>query len=174
MHRARATKGVLLTLVGVLCAAVDGCRHERDVGVAPPAESSVRSVVPESSGAYPPANIDLSADRLSERVDGAEAKLRALGCRRLMVWRLGAPPSDLEVYRFDAERGARQMLSDEAGAERTSGLPGEEGWLGTNVVYFRAGAVYVRLIADAPQPREILLEPVERFASALGNKEVVP
>lgn len=169
---ARATLGVLTAFVGMSSIACH--RSEHDVGAVPPPETKGASATPSSSGAYPAPQMDLGPDRFAERVDGAEAKLRARGCRRMLVWRLATPPSDLEVLRFESPLGATQMLVDDAGQDRTPGLPGDEGWTGSNVLYFRSGSVYVRLVADAPTPPETLLESAQRIAQALANREVQP
>lgn len=101
----------------------------------------------------PPPRADLPADRLEERVDGAADGLRAGGCRRLVAWRFERPPADAEALFFGTVEGARAVLEREAGAERTPG-PGDEAQVTPQAVYFRRGAVLVRVFLDpgAPPP----------------------
>jgi hypothetical protein len=118
--------------------------------------------------------LDLPAERLSERVDGAEVKLRALGCRRLRVWELREPSAELELLSFSTEQGAAKLLAEQAGTEHSTKVPGDEGWLGVNVLYFRRGSVLVRLIADAPTKPEALLTAGRRMEEALAKGEILP
>jgi hypothetical protein len=111
--------------------------------VNPPASEAPASAL---AGPAQP-SIDLSADRLEERVDGAADALRADGCRRLLYWRFETPPADAEALVFHAPEGARAALEREAGRARTPG-PGDEAQLSPQAVYFRRGAVYVRLFLD--------------------------
>lgn len=91
--------------------------------------------------------LDLPASRLEERVDGGADALRAAGCRRLLYWRSEDPPADVEALVFDTAQQARAALEREAGPGRTAG-PGEEAQVSDQAVYFRRGAVLVRLLAD--------------------------
>lgn len=142
--------------------------------------------VPESPAASPAAaakvplaglpapQADLLADRLEDRVDGAAEYLRAQGCRRLLYWRLQGAAADLELLVFATEAGARTTLLRDAGPERTPG-PGDEAQASAQAVYFRRGAVLVRLIVDpgreagaavqqhARQVDEALLDPGTRL-----------
>jgi hypothetical protein len=90
---------------------------------------------------------DLPADRLEERVDGAADALRASGCRRLVHWRFERPPADAEALFFGSAEDARRVLEREAGPERTPG-PGDEAQVSDQAVYFRRGAVLVRVLLD--------------------------
>ena len=90
---------------------------------------------------------DLPADRLEERVNGAADALRADGCRRLVHWRFEAPPADAEALVFRSVEGARAVLDREAGPDRTPG-PGDEAQVSPQSVYFRRGAVLVRVFLD--------------------------
>jgi hypothetical protein len=104
----------------------------------------------EPRGALPglPApSADLPADRLEEQVDGAADALRADGCRRLLHWRFEDPPAEAEVLVFATGDGARRVMENEAGPERTAG-PGEEAQVAAQFAYFRRGNVFVRLFAD--------------------------
>ena len=120
----------------------------------------------EIGGAWPglPQNRDdLPAERLEERVDGAAEALRANGCRRLVHWRFEKPLADAEALFFLAKEGARAVLEREAGPGRTPG-PGDEAQVSDQTVYFRRGAVLVRVILDpctAPPPGELLARAVE-------------
>ena len=101
---------------------------------------------------------DLTADRLEERVDGGADALRAGGCRRLVLWRFEKPPADAEALFFGTAEGARATLEREAGPGRTPG-PGDEAQVSDQAVYFRRGAVLVRVFLDpgaAPLPGELV------------------
>ena len=101
---------------------------------------------------------DLPSERLEERVDGAADALRADGCRRLVHWRFERPPADAEALFFGTAEGARAVLEREAGPERTAG-PGDEAQVSDQAVYFRRGAVLVRVFLDpgaSPPPGELL------------------
>jgi hypothetical protein len=95
----------------------------------------------------PAPKADLAADRLEDRVDGAAEYLRGQGCRRLLYWRLEELQADLELLVFATEAGARTALARDAGSERTPGL-GDEAQVSAQAVYFRRGAVLVRLLVD--------------------------
>jgi len=118
--------------------------------------------------------LDLPKERLSERVDGAEVKLRRLGCRRLRVWRITELSADLELYDFVTEQGAAKLLAEDAGTDRSTTVPGDEGWLGSNVLYFRRKSTLVRLIADVATRPEALLIAARNVDQALATGEVVP
>ncbi len=154
------------------------CREPASqIGSAPPAESELAPVARASLDAgerYPAPALDLPAARLSERVDGAEVRLRRLGCKRLRFWRLGNPPADLEVLTFSDEQGARSLLVDEVGTERSMNTPGDEGWVGRNALYFRNKAVLVRVIADGLESSDTLLAAARRVDKALSAGEVAP
>lgn len=164
--------GVLIAVALAL-----GCsRNDRDlVGEAPPRpHESAEAGASLHPGAFPRPKLVLAADRLHERVDGAEPKLRSLGCEKLTLFRLQEPAGDLEVLRFDGTQGPTRMLADEAGPDRSQGVPGDEGFIGRNVLYFRQGHLYVRLITDTEQPRQVLLAAAARFERALTHQEVLP
>ncbi len=95
----------------------------------------------------PQHRVDLPAERLEEQVDGAAEALRASGCRRLVAWRFEKPPADAEALFFATAEGARAVLASEAGPGRTAG-PGEEAQVSEQAVYFRRGAVLVRVFLD--------------------------
>ncbi len=123
-------------------------------GAAHPSRSVAATVAPAGSlPGLPPPHADLPADRLEERVDGAADALRADGCRRLVAWRFERPPADAEALFFGTVEGARAVLEREAGTERTTG-PGDEAQVTAQAVYFRRGAVLVRVFLDpgAPPP----------------------
>jgi hypothetical protein len=133
-------------LVGLTAWVIHGATH--------PSRSIAAAVAP--SGALPglpPPLADLPAARLEERVDGAADALRADGCRRLVAWRFERPPADAEALFFGTEQGARAVLEREAGGGRTAG-PGDEAQVTAQAVYFRRGAVVVRVFLDpgAPPP----------------------
>ena len=101
---------------------------------------------------------DLPADRLEEQVDGAADALRADGCRRLVAWRFERPPADAEALFFTSAEGARVVLEREAGRERMPG-PGDEAQVSPQAIYFRRGAVLVRVFLDpgaSASPLELL------------------
>jgi len=100
---------------------------------------------------FPPPATDLPEARLEERVNGAADILRAQGCRRLLYWRLSAPPSDLEILVFRTEDGARTALDREVGPGRGGGL-GDEAQTSEQAVYFRRGPFLVRLFLDPGAP----------------------
>ena len=84
-------------------------------------------------------------------MNGTADILRAQGCRRLLYWRLNAPPSDLEILVFRTEDGARSALDRELGPERT-GSVGDEAQTSEQAVYFRRGPFLVRLFLDPGAP----------------------
>jgi hypothetical protein len=100
---------------------------------------------------FPPPATDLPEARLEERVNGAADILRAQGCRRLLFWRLNAPPSDLEILVFRTEDGASTALDRELGPERSGGL-GDEALTSEQAVYFRRGPFLVHLFLDPGTP----------------------
>lgn len=161
-----------------------GCRAQgeataRSQGSAPPEDSKgSMQVAPDSSDAgalrYLKPMVDLPASRLSERVDGGEAKLRALGCTRLRVWHLADPPADLELYSFEAAQGARRRLVEQVGIDSLNDSIGEEAWLGTNALYFRRGKALVSIIADTAISPESLMGAGRSIDEALVKGEVLP
>jgi hypothetical protein len=94
---------------------------------------------------------DLPADRLHERVDGAEDYLRSQGCVRLLAWDLAEPKASLDLLVFQTVEGAGSVLARDAGKGRTAG-PGDEASADEQSVLFRRGRVYVRLLADTDAP----------------------
>jgi len=141
----------------------------------PDGAASVAPVVSAAQAAdFPAAGLDLPADRLHERVDGAEPLLQRLGCRRLLYWRLEDPGVDVEVEAFRSVAGARAALEKDAGKDRTAGTPGEEGWSNTQVVFFRRGTSYVRVIADPPATGNTAANVAGRFDHALRNGTLRP
>ena len=146
---------------------------------APPSSSDSSAVVGTTaistrSSPFPRPELDLPADRLHEHVDGAEPALQALGCRRLLFWRLSNPTTELEIFVFNTESGARSALDKDSGSARTNNVPGDEGWTNRQVVYFRRGTVYCRLIADQPAPVAGLSELATRVEKALTSGEIRP
>ncbi len=113
---------------------------------------------------------DLPAERLEDRVDGGADALRADGCRRLLHWRFEEPPADAELLVFRSSDGARAVLAREAGTERTPG-PGEEAQVSSQSVYFRRGALLVRIFLDpgAAAPGEGLLRRAQEIDRALSS-----
>jgi hypothetical protein len=170
----------LARLLAALTALVllSGCKKSGQYsGAAPPAVSSstAEAVVENVTGiAFAKPTLDLPAERLSERVDGAEVKLRSMGCQRLRLWRLQSPPADLELLTFANEGGASKMLAEQAGPDRAPNMPGDEGFIGSNVLYFRSKALFVRLIADGPESASAMLAPARQMAQALNAFEVTP
>jgi hypothetical protein len=117
-------------------------------------------VAPTALRGFPDPSADLPADRLHERVDGAEDYLRGQGCVRLLAWDLEDPKGTLEVLLFSTPEGAGRVLAHDAGPKRTAG-PGDEASSDAQSVLFRRGRAYVRLIADpgaAPYPARLLAE----------------
>ena len=114
-----------------------------------------------------PTPTDYTAERLEERVDGAAPSLRAAGCERLRHWRLEAPPADAEALFFRSVDAARAALALEAGPGRTPG-PGDEAQVTSQAIYFRQGAVVVRVFGDPGTPSAAaaagLLRAAERVA----------
>ena len=119
---------------------------------------------PSSPGAplpgLPAPAADLPADRLHERVDGAEDYLRSEGCVRLLAWDLAEPKASLEIFVFRTVEGAGRVLARDAGSGRTDG-PGDEASADPQSVLFRRGRVYVKLLADpdaSPNAERLLAE----------------
>jgi uncharacterized protein with LGFP repeats len=134
----------------------------------------LRAKVPDRAGdvlsGLPTPQADLARDELEQRVDGAADQLRADGCRRLVVWRFDQPPADAEALVFTAVEGARAVLDREAGKDRTRG-PGDEAQVSEQAIYFRRGAVLVRLFLDpgkAPTPG-LLVRRAEQIDRALQS-----
>jgi hypothetical protein len=147
----------------------DAASVSADSGAAPPP-----SALPPSEPRWPLPEADLSADRLYERVDGAEPVLQALGCRRLVAWRLDPPAAEVELLVFGEAGGAKRALHREVGPERTPGVPGDEGWTNDQVVYFRSGNLLVKIVADVPRPAGTLGQLAWRFERALATGEIRP
>lgn len=123
---------------------------------------------------FAPPELDLPADRLHEHVDGAEPSLQALGCRRLLYWHLANPSVELEIFVFNTEAGARSALDTDSGSVRTNNVPGDEGWANQQVVYFRQGTAYCRLIAEQPVLGSGLFDQALRVERALKSGEIRP
>ncbi len=94
-----------------------------------------------------PATAEFPSSRFEERVDGAAEALRAAGCERIRYWRLETPPADAEALVFRSAENARTALEREAGNGRTDG-PGDEAQVSEQAVYFRRGAILVRVFPD--------------------------
>jgi hypothetical protein len=137
---------------------------------------SAGSIAQPHSGSnqFPSPELDLPAERLHEHVDGAEPALKALGCRRLLFWRLSNPSVELEIFVFNTESGARAALDKDSGAARSKDVPGDEGWTNQQVVYFRRGTAYCRLIADQPPPVAGLSGQANRVNKALDSGAIRP
>jgi len=138
-----------------------------------PTAAPASSATPSGSG-YPSPSLDLPASRLHERVNGAESVLRAAGCRRLLFWRTEQPPADLELLVFADAAGAAKWLERDAASDRTGGVPGDEGWMNTQVLYFRKGPLYVRLIADQPTDTKALLAQGRKIERAITQGKLEP
>lgn len=155
-----------------LLAALSGCqRSERLVGAEPPPPPPASWEGPQGAAklALGKPAMDLPAHRLSERVNGGEARLRRLGCQRMRIWRLATSSADLELLDFAEPEGASKALVEDAGADRTPELPGDEGWIGPNVLYYRDRARLVRVIADEPRSASALRSLARDVERALGN-----
>ena len=135
---------------------------------------SAPAPAPAKDASWTRPDLDLPADRLEERVDGAAPVLLSMGCQRLVYWRLEHPPADLEILLFSTPSGAKQALARDAGAERSAGMPGDEGWANEQCAFFRVGTKYVRLIADdAAHARGVSAE-AKRVARALDAGVIPP
>jgi hypothetical protein len=153
--RIRSLSTAVLLLVPLLVAVVwlaHGMLNPTPVpvgaaGAAIPSTSRTQSVLP----GLPQPEADLPADRLHERVDGAEDYLRAEGCVRLLAWELSSPKGTLEVLLFSSPEGAGRVLAHDAGPLRTPG-PGDEASADSQGVLFRRGKAYVRLLGDPDVP----------------------
>lgn len=139
---------VALPLLAVVAVVVRGALRPSD-GSRVQAEAPVAG--PLAGYAAPQA--DLPAERLHERVDGAEEYLRSQGCSRLLAWDLADPAATLEVLLFEDPEGAARVLSRDAGPSRTAG-PGDEASADAQSVLFRRGKVYARLVADPDSPAD--------------------
>lgn len=177
MTRQRLTfAAVALLLIGAI-AAVLCWLTRRSPG--PVRESAVSAATAASGagerrGGLPPPEIDLPPTRFYERVDGAEVALRALGCRRLMVWHLADVPADLEVLAFETEQGATSAFVRDVGADRMAGGPGDEAWTNGQALYLRRGSIVVRLIADEAGHGEVLVARAKQIDRALLTGELRP
>jgi hypothetical protein len=168
---------------GLACFALSGCRAQHDAqrrSTTSPASTSVKRPPAAPSGSaksgvdapFAPPELDLPAERLHEHVDGAEPWLQSIGCRRLLFWRLTNPEVELEILVFGTEAGAKQALDKDAGNERGQASPGDEGWTNGQVVYFRRGTRYCRLIADRSPPVNGLMEHARRVDRAIVAGEL--
>ena len=181
-HRSRplARVAVLVGLAALALVVILLARRAPTWEAQPPASASssglaaAPGVASTAVDALPPPRQNLQADRLHERVDGAEPILRALGCRRLLVWRFEAPPADVEVLEFESETGARQALTRDAGEDRSSDAPGDEGLATAQYVFFRRGANTVRIIGDVATPEPPLTVLARRFDGALRRGTLAP
>jgi hypothetical protein len=129
-------------------------------GLSPVVPAPVPSPSSPVLSGFPEPGEDLPADRLHERVDGAEDYLRAEGCVRMLAWELAEPRGSLEILLFSSPEGAGRVLAHDAGPKRTAG-PGDEASADAQGVLFRRGKAYVRLIADpdaAAEPARLLGE----------------
>ncbi len=174
MDRVRSRSLFTAVLLLVPLAAVAGWLAH---GVLNPSPLPATAGSPAPTPAAPPASAlpglpspqaDLPADRLHERVDGAEDYLRGQGCVRMLAWDLEDPKGSLDVFLFSSPDGAGRVLAHDAGPERTPG-PGDEASADTQGVLFRRGKVYVKLIADpdAGVPPARLLEEAARVDRAI-------
>jgi hypothetical protein len=174
--RARSLRAATLVLLSL--AGTGGCdaAPAPSAGAPPPASRATRPAASTqaTASAYPSPQADYPPSRLHERVDGAAEVLIAAGCRRLLYWRLEDPPVDVEVLAFATDRGAREALGRDAGSDRLPGVPGDEGWAGDQVVYFKRGAAYARLVADHALPAGVLLAQARRLERALSAGELRP
>ncbi len=167
MDRVRSRSLLTAALLLVPLAAVGGwlahgLLHPSPVPAGPVAAPP--SARPEPASAVPglpEATADLPADRLHERVDGAEDYLRAQGCVRMLAWDLADPKGSLEILLFSSPEGAGRVLAHDAGPKRTAG-PGDEASADAQGVLFRRGKAYVRLLADPDAP----VEPARLLAEA--------
>ena len=157
-----------------------GCRARSDVRPSPVTKpASVRQAHPFDSASsnisnapvrdapFPAPEVDLPADRLHERVDGAEPWLQSIGCTRLLAWRLAESRLELEVLVFNTVSGAQLALDKDAGNSRSQSVPGDEGWSNAQVVYFRRGTRYCRLIAENRELAQLLMQEAQRVDLAL-------
>ena len=173
--------GVLL--MNLACFALSGCRAQTDaqrrsatspastLARRPPAAPSASTKFGEDAPFATP-ELDLPAERLHEHVDGAEPWLQSIGCRRLLFWRLTSHEAELEILVFGTEAGAKQALDKDSGSERGQASPGDEGWTNGQVVYFRRGTFYCRLIADHPPPGNGLMQQARRVDRAFVAGEL--
>jgi hypothetical protein len=163
-----------------------GCRARSDVRPSsvttpasvrqtPPFDSASSSIsnLPVPDALFPAPELDLPADRLHERVDGAEPWLQSIGCSRLLAWRLAEPRLELEVLVFNTVTGAQRALDKDAGNSRSQSVPGDEGWTNAQVVYFRRGTRYCRLIAESREFAQALMKQAQRVDRALLSGELI-
>jgi hypothetical protein len=175
------TRCLALTLSAGLVLACRAPTKQQPISATAPAtsvnsSSATRTVVDAQPHAdrFASPELDLPADRLHEHVDGAEPSLQALGCRRLLYWHLAKPSVQLEIFVFNTEAGARTALDKDSGSARTNGVPGDEGWANQQVVYFRRGTAYCRLIAEQPVLGSGLFDQAFRVERALKSGEIRP
>lgn len=116
--------------------------------------------------------MDLGADRLHERVNGAAPWLQSIGCRRLLAW-TRAPSLEIEVLVFDTVAGAKQALDKDSAGSRTHATPGEEGWTNAQVVYFRRSTLYCRLTAPDRGHAQALIAQAQRVDQAILSGDLI-
>jgi hypothetical protein len=171
--RSLATAALLLVPLAVVAGwLAHGALHPAPRPAAgTPASSRPTHAGPTALRGFPDPTADLPADRLHERVDGAEDYLRGQGCVRLLAWDLAEPKGTLEVLLFSTPEGAGRVLTHDAGPKRTEG-PGDEASSDAQSVLFRRGRAYVRLIADpdaAPERERLLREAAKADRAILGG-----
>ncbi len=142
-------------------------------GAPEPAPAAAASNAPNAIDWSTP-EVELLAERLHERVNGLAPLLLELGCRRLLAWRLARPPIEIELLSFADAAGARRALEREAGPDRTPGAPGDEGYASAQVVYFRSGGAFARVVALGPAPPGALLEIARGLERALATGDIPP
>ncbi len=168
MGRVRSRSLVTAVLLLVPLAGIAGWLAHGILNPAPAPAAPVPGAVPAAGTAsasalpgLPAPESDLPADRLHERVDGAEDYLRGEGCVRMLSWDLADPKGTLDVLLFSSAEGAGRVLAHDAGPKRTPG-PGDEASADAQGVLFRRGKAYVRLLADPDVP----VEPARLLAEA--------
>jgi hypothetical protein len=132
-------------------------------------DSTQDAAAAERDTNFPAPDVDLPANRLHERVDGAEIWLKSIGCNRLLAWRVSDLDLEIEVLVFETVDGARQALDKDSGNSRSKGLPGDEGWANAQVVYFRRGKQYCRVIADNREHAHAISTEAQRFDHLMSN-----
>ena len=163
-----------------------GCRARSDVRPSsvttpasvrqtPPFDSASSSIsnLPVPDALFPAPELDLPADRLHERVDGAEPWLQSIGCSRLLAWQFTEPRLELEVLVFNSVSGAQLALGKDAGNGRSPSVPGDEGWTNSQVVYFRRGNCYCRVISERRELARALMNLAQRVDRALLSGELI-
>src|SRR5512140_2290597 len=100
--RSRSLFTAVLLLVPLAAVAgwlAHGILNPEAIPSAPGAAVARAAPAPAASAlpGLPEPQADLPADRLHERVDGAEDYLRAQGCVRMLAWDLAEPKGSLEI-----------------------------------------------------------------------------